>query len=109
MNHIAPPINYLYCEMQNLNLNKHLGVTSRLSKYKRKQNKLNDITRKRTNPDCEIFFKSIDPVSLTNHRQRRGKRKKQKKREMLLTTRGFRDISRKCMDLVWISIQTKQL
>lgn len=34
--------------MQNLNLNKHLGESSMLSKYKGNQNKLNDNTKKQT-------------------------------------------------------------
>lgn len=80
-----------------------------LSQYKGKQNNLmTSQENKQTNPDCEIFFKSIDPVSLTNHR--RGGRGRTEERWNAFDHQRLQEHIKKtsCVALVWILIQTKQ-
>jgi hypothetical protein len=59
-------------------------------------NKKTPLENKQTNPDCGMFFKYTDPVSLTREIQREEKVGNRRRGETLLIMRGFSDLSRKC-------------
>lgn len=63
---------------------------------------------KQTNPDCEIFFKSIDPVSSTNHRPGGGGRTEEGGNafDHQRLQEHIKKMSR--VALVWVQIQARQ-